>query len=286
MVLPKDPIKAAAYRENARLRQLGKKHKPETIAKMREAQSGERNPNYGGNPEMIERCKGMARKRIGTKASDDTRKKMTASQKKRYENHPELIEVLRESKMGEKNHNFGKQIADDVKVKMSLAKQGPNHFNYGKHLSEETREKIRIANSGENCYHFGQSPSDETRHKMSEALRGDKCYKWKGGITALNHAIRCSLENRDWIMAVFKRDAFTCQDCGATKVYLHAHHIKPFAEIMRENEITTIEEARACAALWDVANGKSLCEDCHRVIHFGEPDEETAPEVAELAEVI
>ena len=282
MTLPKDPIKAEATKEKIRQSRLGKKHSPETIAKMSAARTGEKNPNYGGNPEMIERCKEMARKRIGSKASEETRRKMVESQKKRYQEHPELIEALRESKIGERNHNFGKPMSEDQKKLLSLAKQGENHPNYGKHLSEETREKIRIANSGENCYHFGQSPSDETRRKMSEALRGDKCYKWKGGITALNHAIRCSLENRDWIMAVFKRDGFTCQKCQATKVYLHAHHIKPFAEIMRENNITTIEEARACAALWDVANGISYCEGCHKEEHFGEAEEEdAAPEVAE-----
>ena len=269
MTLPKDPIKAAAYRESIRQRRLGSKHTEETLKKFREGRSGEKNPNFGKVMSDEQREK-IRLAKLGKPQSETQKKNRSIALKKFYEDHPGAKDEKRTHLI---KFNDGREYTEDYRKKLSLAKQGENHPNFGKHLSEETREKIRVANSGENCYAYGKPQSEESRRKKSEAQRGDKCYNWKGGITALNHLVRNSLENRDWIMAVFKRDAFTCQDCGATKVYLHAHHIKPFAEIMRENNITTIEEARACAALWNVANGKSLCEECHREEHFGEVEE-------------
>jgi len=273
MTLPKDPIKANEYRERQRMIRLGKTASDATKQKMSASRSGENNPNYG--KKMPEDQKDKIRvKKTGVLPTIETKTKMTLSQKKRYENKPELKTILSEAMTGERNHNFGKPMSEEQKKILSLAKQGENHWIYGKHHSPETREKIRVANSGSNCYHYGQSPSDETRRKMSEALKGDKCYNWKGGITELNHAIRTCLEYREWILAVFKRDDFTCQDCGATKVYLHAHHLKLFSQIMQENSITTLEEALACAELWDIANGRSLCEECHWKEHFGVEEKE------------
>jgi len=281
MTLPKDPVKAAAYRERIRQIRTGTKASDATKKKMSASRSGDKNHNFGSK-ELVERCKQMSIDRIGTHPTNGTRKKMRETQKRRYEKNPELKDVLSEKLSGKNNPNYGKTTPDEVKSKMSIAKQGERHPNFGKHLPEATREKIRIANSGENCYHYGQSPSDETRRKMSESQKGDKCYNWKGGITAVNHAIRTCLQYREWIMSVFKRDNFTCQDCGATKVYLHAHHIRLFSDIMQEYGITSLEEALLCDVLWDVSNGQSLCELCHKREHFGVAGEGEEMVVAEV----
>lgn len=279
MTLPKDPIKTKEYRERQRRIRLGTKASDTTKKKMSASQSGERNHNYGKKITEEQKEKIRASK-CGVLLSIETKTKMTISQKKRYENNPELKKQISEKMSGKNNPNFGKPISPEQRVKLSAAKQGENHWIFGKHHSPETIEKIRIANSGENCYHYGQSPSMETRRKMSESQKGDKCYNWKGGITKLNHLIRNCLEYREWIMAVFKRDNFTCTKCGATKVYLHAHHLKLFSQIMQEHSITTIEEALECAELWDVENGTSLCEECHWQVHFGVSEEESLQEVA------
>ena len=281
MTLPKDPVKAAAYKERIRQARTGTKASEATKRKMSESRSGEKNHNCGGNPELIERCRKNAAARVGTHATVETLERKRQAMLKYYELHPEACVEKSLSQMGKNNPNYGKTTPDEVKAKMSIAKQGERHPNFGKHHSPETIEKIRVANSGENCYHYGQSPSDETRRRMSEALKGDKCYNWKGGITAVNHSIRTCLQYREWIMSVFKRDDFTCQDCGATKVYLHAHHIRLFSDIMQEYSITSLEEALLCDALWDVSNGRSLCELCHKREHFGVADEGEEPMVAE-----
>jgi 5-methylcytosine-specific restriction endonuclease McrA len=62
--------------------------------------------------------------------------------------------------------------------------------------------------------------------------------------------LRASTEYRQWRTAVFKRDDYTCQDCGVRGGRLNADHIKRFADF---------PDLR-----FDVSNGRTLCEGCHR----------------------
>ena len=68
-----------------------------------------------------------------------------------------------------------------------------------------------------------------------------------------SNADRFTQEYKDWRMAVFKRDNFTCQKCGVVGRELNAHHIKPYAKY---------KELR-----YDLSNGITLCEDCHKLVH-------------------
>lgn len=71
-------------------------------------------------------------------------------------------------------------------------------------------------------------------------------YLWSGG----QHE-RLTPEAIAWRKAVIKRDRKVCRRCLATK-RLQAHHIKPFRSHPEER--------------WDVANGLTLCEPCHRMV--------------------
>lgn len=71
----------------------------------------------------------------------------------------------------------------------------------------------------------------------------------------LNRRIRYSKKMQEWRIAVFERDNYTCQHCGARngngyKVTLNADHIKPFA---------LFPESR-----FDTDNGQTLCLPCHK----------------------
>jgi hypothetical protein len=68
--------------------------------------------------------------------------------------------------------------------------------------------------------------------------------------------VRKSFEYQQWRLAVFVRDNWTCQKCGAKsgdgrECYLEAHHVKGY---------TKHPELRL-----DVSNGVTLCKDCHRI---------------------
>lgn len=94
----------------------------------------------------------------------------------------------------------------------------------------------------------------------SEQAKKANQTKWAGHIykTHQNRNARDKSDYANWRKAVFERDNYTCQDCGAhngngIEIKLHPHHIQPFA---------THAELR-----YDVSNGVTLCSVCHRQCH-------------------
>lgn len=91
---------------------------------------------------------------------------------------------------------------------------------------------------------------------------GERHHWWKGGVTSQNSIIRNSQEYKQWRKKVFERDDYTCRVCNKKNgqgkaVYLEAHHIRDFANH---------QELR-----FEVSNGLTLCEDCHRLTdNYGE----------------
>ena len=83
---------------------------------------------------------------------------------------------------------------------------------------------------------------------------GSKNNNWKGGITKENTRLRNSVRYLLWRDAVFKRDNYTCQDCGKIGGDLHCHHIKSFADYPELRFMTQ--------------NGKTLCIKCHSMYHL------------------
>lgn len=82
---------------------------------------------------------------------------------------------------------------------------------------------------------------------------GENHWNWKGGITPENQKGRNSTEAHKWRKAVFERDNYTCQICGKRGGKLNAHHKMPWAKY---------KEYR-----FDVDNGVTLCEACHKKVH-------------------
>ena len=64
---------------------------------------------------------------------------------------------------------------------------------------------------------------------------------------------RNSSDYKNWRMAVYMKDNFTCQSCGIRGVELNAHHIKSWRSFPEER--------------FNIDNGITLCVDCHKKIH-------------------
>ena len=95
------------------------------------------------------------------------------------------------------------------------------------------------------------------------ALSGEKSPNWKGGVTSIQDRVRASCLYAQWRGDVFARDEYTCQVSKQRGVELHAHHIKPFAKVLEDNNIQTWVEAQNCAELWDINNGITLAAKYH-----------------------
>lgn len=100
-------------------------------------------------------------------------------------------------------------------------------------------------------------------------LTGPLAAGWKGGITEERKLARGTKKYMQWKLSVIKRDGFKCVRCGVeqghvceccgSRILLHAHHIKSFAE---NHELR-----------YDVNNGISLCSICHWKEHNGKQGE-------------
>lgn len=105
----------------------------------------------------------------------------------------------------------------------------------------------------------GKKHTLDARKKMSQSMRanskkGADSHSYKDGKLVERRGIRFSSKYKQWRFDVYLRDNFTCQKCGDNKGgNLNAHHIKPFADY---------PELR-----FEVSNGLTLCENCHKEAH-------------------
>lgn len=217
--------------------------------------------------------------RKGCHLSEETKAKMSAAMTGRKAS-PETCAKLSVAHMGRTPVGQTHPQSLETRAKQSVAAMG-HPFRGLKHHSLETCAKISALLTGrpKSIEHraklsvagMGRIPSPETRakdsaalmgHTMSEKTRlallranvGEANSQWKGGVTSESELIRHSPQYVAWRTAVFERDNYTCQECGAHsgtghRLTLEAHHIKPFANYPNERFV--------------VENGKTLCLKCH-----------------------
>src|SRR5579862_7129477 len=139
--------------------------------------------------------------------------------------------------------------------------QAQSLWQKGRKFSEQHKNKISNSKKGK------KSPKPEgfgehLRNRM-KGKTGELHPCWRGGRTLLRNRILRFLEYSAWRKAVYERDNYTCQDCGVRGGDLNAHHKKPAADIIKENNLITTDDAKQCKELWDVNNGLTLCHVCH-----------------------
>ena len=107
---------------------------------------------------------------------------------------------------------------------------------------------------------------------------GKKNGNYIDGRTPLNETIRKLTEYDEWRNKVFKKDNYTCQECGQYGGNIEAHHKNPFAELLSEfleeyNQFSPYEEKEILTRLamkyksfWNINNGETTCIKCHSKI--------------------
>lgn len=101
----------------------------------------------------------------------------------------------------------------------------------------------------------GKAMTQQHKDKISKANSGKNAPNWKGGISEENYRLRRTGRYKAWRKMVFERDGYICQHCGdkstkGKRVRLNADHIKPFALYPHLR--------------FELSNGRTLCEPCHR----------------------
>jgi len=146
-----------------------------------------------------------------------------------------------------------KQIKTDTRKKL-----------VGRIFTENHRKAISKANTG-------KVRTVEHRVHYRNSKLGDKNPAYRNGKfhrkTSLY--VRTLDEYKHWRTSVFKRDNFTCQDCGCGG-YIEAHHINSLIEILKFYNINnkTSQEhlilyAKKYDKLWNIDNGITYCRKCH-----------------------
>jgi len=163
------------------------------------------------------------------------------------------------------NHQLGRNHALEAKLKIGLASKG-NTYRRGKTLSEELKKRISETLKSHIPWNKGLTGEGwpEARRKAQEARNG-KPYNTKAintGKKLVAYRSRGNEYSPDWHLIrkrVYKRDYWTCQECGGhchstSRMRIQCHHID-----------------------YDISNNKmsnliTLCASCHCKTNFKRKD--------------
>lgn len=105
-----------------------------------------------------------------------------------------------------------------------------------------------------------------SRECKNKFMVGENAAYYRNGVTSIANKIRGLFKYSEWREQILQRDNFVCQECDMA-TNLDIHHINELSNIIKENNITTIQEGNICEELWDINNGITLCIHCHADKH-------------------
>lgn len=162
----------------------------------------------------------------------------------------------------------GKKHSPETKEKISNLLKGKPTKRRGTNLPEDHKQKISESHKGLPSQFKGRHHSEETKQRISKSKK-----KLDGVTTSTIILIRTSPRYRSWKQLILIRDNFTCQECNDKKGgNLEVHHIKPFQVLIKEVQeylplFPLYDGAMIYNPLWDLGNGITLCQKCHKNIH-------------------
>jgi hypothetical protein len=128
-----------------------------------------------------------------------------------------------------------------------------------------------LSGSSRSCGCLKKEVCSENGKRIKEWMpvrRGPEHPQWKGGSKISKH-IRGLAIYQTWVKDVMSRDNWTCQHCDRRGGDLVAHHIIHFQKILDAYNIDSLTKAEFTPALWEIGNGITLCENCHKDLHSG-----------------
>jgi hypothetical protein len=168
---------------------------------------------------------------------------------------------LREAKLGNKNHRYGKRVSEETKKKMSISQKGKHNFWKGKKFKDEHKRKISQKQKGHRSYSTpegiekirisktGKKQSLESRLRR----RGANCHFWRGGKSYEIYPVdwRNSLK-----ISIRERDHYRCQICGENQgdETLAVHHIDYNKQNCNPNNLISL--CRSCHAKTNINRDK------------------------------
>lgn len=155
---------------------------------------------------------------------------------------------------GERN---SKWKGGQIKKKCLICKKEFSVDQYRKETAKYCSPECKIENSQSEKHRLYM----QNLHKQRVREGKHNLYH---GLTGIYQLIRHCSQYKFWRKQVFKRDEYTCQKCGKIGGKLNADHKRPFCLITKKNKVETFDNAIKCKELWDINNGKTLCEKCHR----------------------
>lgn len=158
--------------------------------------------------------------------------------------------------LSKKEEFFDLYFKEKKSVGLIAKKYNTSRTTIRRYLTKEFNFKLRTKKE----FHEQIGFSEEHKKNISCSRKNKLKNNTKTNITSL---IRGMPEYKEWRFSCYKRDQFHCVFCNKKK-YLNADHIKPISVIIRQNNITNTIEARDCKELWDINNGRTLCEECHK----------------------
>ena len=89
---------------------------------------------------------------------------------KRKPRSEETRKRMSESKLGNKNPMFGREVSEETRKKLSKANSGTNNGFYGKKHLKEARDKISKANKGRRAWNKGLTKDTDERVMKNSGL--------------------------------------------------------------------------------------------------------------------
>lgn len=148
-----------------------------------------------------------------------------------------------------------KQYGIDVRKRGGESSKGSfqkgHKLGVGRVLTQDAKNKIREARINDGHVPYLKDGVHWLKHE------GAVSPMWKGGITPERQGVYSSLEWKDCVKAVWKRDNATCQKCkhhqsNYRETKFHIHHIESF-----------MAKEKRC----EVSNLVLLCPTCHKFVH-------------------